>query len=135
MRLFFVLLSMEQQLNFPEPSPELYQKIISRLKQEQKKAAIFQAMIFLFISAVAAGFIVFGSYLLLQTLNQSGFAQIVALLASDYQFIAIYWQNYFLALLETAPLLPIVYLLIACLIFLLALKKGLLSLQRLILKH
>ncbi len=132
---FFVLPNMNQRFNLPEPSPELYQKIISRLKREQKKAASLKAIIFLFISLLAGGLVIFGVYLLIETLNQSDFAQITSLIFSDYQTVGTYWQNYTLAILETAPLLPIAYLLISCLIFLLALKKGLLDLQKLILKY
>ena len=126
---------MDSLFTIPEPTPELYQKIISRLKREQKKAAVLKALIFLFISMLAAGFIVLGVYLLLKALDQSGFAQIISLVFSDYRTVAVYWQNYILAVLETAPLLPLIYLLLSCLIFLLALKKGLLNLQKLTWKY
>lgn len=126
---------MNQIFNVPEPSPELYLKIIKRLRKEKHRAAILRTGIFLFISVLSAGFIIFGVLLLLEALSQSGFTQIISLIFSDYQIIMASWQNYALAILETAPLLPIAYLLIACLIFLLALRKGLLNLQRLILKY
>jgi ABC-type multidrug transport system permease subunit len=126
---------MNRDFSFPEPSPELYQKIIKRLKREQRKAAVLKALLFLFISMLAGACIVFVAYQLIAALNQSGFAQIILLIFSDYQTIAAYWQNYTLAILESAPLLPIIYLLISCLVFLLALKKGLLNLQKLTLKY
>ena len=126
---------MNQPFNLPEPSPELYQNIINRLKREQKKAAVLRAMLFLFLSTLAGVCIIFVAYLLIQALQQSGFTQIISLIFSDSQTVALYWQNYTLAVLETAPLLPIIYLLVSCFFFLLTLKKGLLNLQKLTWKY
>jgi len=126
---------MDNIFTIPEPSPELYQKIIKRLRKEKRRIAIWRTVIFLFISALAAGFIILGVYLLIKAVNNSDFAQITSLFFSDYQTVAVYWQNYILAVLETAPLLPLAYLLISCLVFLLALKKGLLNLQKLTPKY
>ena len=126
---------MKQILNFPEPSPELYQKIIKRLREKKRRTAAWRMVFFLSLSLLAGGFSFWGAYLIWEALSHSGFIQIISLLFSDYQSLALYWNNYLLAILETLPLLPLLYLLSGCLIFLLALRGGLLNLQKLILKY
>lgn len=121
---------MDNQINCPGPNPELYLKIIKRLRREKRTAAFWRTAIFLPLAAISAIFIFYGGFLMLRALKQSDAAQIISLIFSDSQIVLAYWQNYALAILEAVPLLPIIYLLLACLAFLLFLKNGLLNLQK-----
>ena len=89
------------------PSPELFLKIIKRLRREErilagKKIALFSI---LFISSVAGMFS--AVKMLVSELQSSGFFYFVSLLFSDFSIVKTYWQSFLLAVLEATPAIGI----------------------------
>jgi hypothetical protein len=107
----------------PEPSPELFVKIMKRIRKEErilffKRIAIFSVM--LMASGVA---FVPAIKMLVQESQTSGFIYFVSLAFSDFAVVKTYWQSFSLTLLETLPALSVAFCLAVLLTFLQSIKS------------
>jgi hypothetical protein len=104
------------------PSPQLYLKIMKRLRREErilagKKIVLFSIM----FSSSLAGLVSAGKMLFLQ-LQTSGFISFASLIFSDFDVVAAYWQNLLMAILEAMPTMSIALCLAILLIALQSVK-------------
>ncbi|MFA5133753.1 MAG: hypothetical protein WC459_03045 [Patescibacteria group bacterium] len=92
---------MEQ--NFSKLPDGLLNKVLSRIKTEEKlaKRRRFVLFSFIFAGSLAAIFPAFN--MLREGLSESGFIQFFSLIFSDFEIVSLYWRNFIWALLETLP--------------------------------
>ncbi|HQK63917.1 MAG TPA: hypothetical protein PLF16_02085 [Candidatus Staskawiczbacteria bacterium] len=89
------------------PSPQLYLKIMKRLRQEERILAGKRIILFsIMFSSSLAGLVSVGKMLVSQ-LQTSGFISFASLIFSDFDVAAAYWQNLLLAILEAMPTMSI----------------------------
>lgn len=89
------------------PSPQLYLKIMKRLRQEERILAGKKIVLFsILFSSSLAGLVSVGKMLVLQ-LQTSGFISFASLIFSDFDVAAAYWQNLLMAILEAMPTMSI----------------------------
>lgn len=89
------------------PSPQLYLKIMKRLRQEERILAGKKIVLFsILFSSSLAGLVSVGRMLVLQ-LQTSGFISFASLIFSDFDVAAAYWQNLLMAILEAMPTMSI----------------------------
>jgi ABC-type multidrug transport system fused ATPase/permease subunit len=111
----------EKSINFhcPELPDSLFDKVMSRIDQEKRLMIVKRKLTFLalsFLLAITACLPVLK--LLWQEMNQSGFAQYLLLLFSDFGSIRNYWQDFILTLLETMPAASLAFTLLVWLVIL-----------------
>ncbi len=105
-----------------EPPEGLLNKIMLRIQKEQKFLMIKRRIMFLSIGIVgiivsAAAFI--PAFKATQTgLNESGFIYFLSLIFSDFEIVAVSWQNFVMSLLETLPIMSFATLFAIIFIFL-----------------
>lgn len=110
-------------LALPEPPEDLLNKIMKRIRQEQRPRALkwrfafFVAMLFGSVIAAIPSFQSARS-----VLAASGFVQFLSLLFSDTGTVMMYWDSFAAALLESLPIMSITILLAIALTFLKSLK-------------
>lgn len=130
MYLFFVLIYMASEsikksfhdFQTPEPPKDLFGKIMSRIRKEQRTSIRRRIIIFSIglLGSLAAFIPVFQSAR--NAFAEFGFIQFFSLLFSDSEIIITYWRSFVLTLLESLPVMSIVALLAIILIFLESLK-------------
>jgi membrane protein CcdC involved in cytochrome C biogenesis len=97
---------------------QLFEKIMLRIKEEQRIAAVKRIMVVSFVVAagsIAAFIPVFNA--MRASLYDSGFISSFSLIFSDFGVVLSYWQNFSLSLLETFPVLEFVEVLSVSLVF------------------
>ena len=92
----------------PQPSDELAEKILGKIKQAQKRKAKIRLAVFAVVSVLSVVALVPAGYWLWQDVSQSGFFQFVSLLFSDFGMVLAYWHNFVLAVLESLPVLSLI---------------------------
>lgn len=108
----------------PDPSGELYQKIILRLRREEKFLSLRKRMIIFSFGLIGSVIAFLPAWQWLKTgLVESGFTQFLSLFFSDTGIIAAYWQNFALTLLESLPVMSLAVFLTIAFIFLNSLKS------------
>lgn len=109
--------------DLPEPPKELFGRIMSRIRREQKLETVKQRIAIFSIGALASLAAVFPAFQILETeLASSGFFSFFSLLFSDFSIVAAYWQNFALSLLETLPIMGLAAVLAASAFFLGSIK-------------
>lgn len=111
------------QMNYPEVSPDLSQRIIKRIEEENKFLAFKRKFYFCFLAMT--GSIVLFAQAIKWTVSraaESGFADFFSLIFSDFRVLASYWQSYIMSLMETLPVLDFVLMAAAILLFLLSVR-------------
>jgi hypothetical protein len=89
------------------PSPQLYLKIMKRLRHEEKILAGKKIILFsIMFASSSAGLVSAGRMLFLQ-LQTSGFISFASLIFSDFGIVKVYWQNLLIAILEAMPAMSI----------------------------
>ncbi len=110
-------------LKSPEPPDGLFEKIILRLRKEQKLISLKRRLIIFSIGLIGSAVAFISAFQAVQKgFTESGFIEFLSLLFSDAGVIMTYWQNFALSLLETFPTMSLVALLAIGLIFLESLK-------------
>ena len=105
-----------------KPPEGLYEKVILRLKKEQRLFAIKRLAVF-GLTTIGSAIAFIPAFLAVQTnFAESGFMQFFSLLFSDFEIVIIYWQNFTFSLLEALPVMSLIALLGTILIFLESLK-------------
>jgi len=85
------------------PSPELYLKIMKRLRKEERILAVKKVLLFSILFTSSAMGMVSAVKLLISQMQSSGFFYFVSLIFSDFSIVKAYWQNFLLATLEAMP--------------------------------
>lgn len=105
-----------------EPPKGLFEKVILRLKREQRIAAIRRLAVF-GLTTISSALAFIPAFQMAKTgFAESGFGQFFSLLFSDFGIVVAFWQNFALSLLEALPVVSLLVLLGTLLIFLESLK-------------
>ena len=97
-------ISKNKNCDIPEPSGVLLDKIMDGIRKEKKlrdtkrRVVLFSIGLALSLSAIAPSYELF-----LGQAAQTGFADFVSLIWSDYSVLADYWATFLMALLESFP--------------------------------
>ncbi len=106
-------------LNPAEPPSGLFEKIIYRIREEQRGFAIKQRVAVFSFIMVASIVAFIPAFKLFQTdLSESGFLQFLSLALSDFGVVITYWHSFVMSLLETIPAMSLVVLLAVIFAFL-----------------
>jgi len=110
-------------LETPEPADGLFDKILQRIRKEQR-LSIFRRQLALFsIGVVGSSVALIPAFQMVQSeLVASGFVEFFSLLFSDLGLVMAHWQNFVFALLESLPVMSIVAFLAVIFIFIESLK-------------
>ncbi len=107
----------------PELPARLFDKIIARIQEEERLVSL-KKQFFAFSSFAAISLTlfvpVFKSFQ--AEFAHSGFSQFFSLIFSDLNLIMVNWQDFYLALLESLPILPVLGLLTITFVFLWSLR-------------
>jgi len=104
------------------PSPELFLKIMKRLRNEERVLAIKKVVLFSIIFSSSAAGLFSVSKAMITELQTSGLVSFVSLLFSDFDVIKTYWQSFSLAILEAVPAMSIALCLVILLVILQSIK-------------
>jgi len=105
-----------------EPSPELFLKVMKRIRREERILAIKKIAV-LSVVLVASGIaLVPAVKMLVQEIQNSGFIQFASLAFSDFETVKAYWQSFALAILQTIPALSLALCLAVLFTFLQSMK-------------
>ncbi len=116
----------------PAPPAGLLDKIIVRIREEERLLFIKRRFVLFLISVVlSAGAFVSAVKIFWQELVESGFYQYLFLALSDFGSILENWQNFGFALLESLPAASIISVLAIILIFLWSLRNFIIIIQSL----
>lgn len=102
----------------PEMPPGLLDKVLCRIRREERVSALKR------ISVFSAGF--FGSAVVLipafqaarADFVQSGFSHFISLIFSDPGIVVSFWNEFVFSILESLPVLSVIFLLVAIFVFL-----------------
>jgi len=110
-------------LDSPEPSADLFEKVISRLGKE-RKLIILKRRLAIFSLGFAGSAMAFIPALKMvrASFAESEFMYFFSLLFSDAKIVATYWQNFTLSLLERLPVVNIIIFFTVIFFFLGSLK-------------
>jgi len=109
-------------LSPPEPSPDLLEKVLGRLK-EKRRAAILKKIFWHSLGVTVSGIALIVTFQMAKAdFANSGFWQFFSLIFTDSKILVSYWQNYILSLLETLPAINLILLLGSASFFLILLK-------------
>ncbi len=104
------------------PSPQLYLKIMKRLRQEERILAGKKIVLFSIMFAGSSAGLISAGKMLFSQLQTSGFISFASLIFSDFEIIKAYWQNLLIAILEAMPTMSIALCLAILLIALQSVK-------------
>jgi len=105
-----------------EPPAGLLEKILFRIKKEQRFLAIRQGIIFFVFLACSVVLFWPALIMLLSDISKSGFIYFFSLLFSDFSIVLTFWQSFIMTLLETLPAVSIAIFLAVVVIFLQSVK-------------
>jgi hypothetical protein len=110
-------------LELHEPPAGLFDKIMARIREEERLISIKKRLFFFSTSALAsASTFVITLNVFQKEFTQSGFWQFVSLLFSDLNLVMANWEDFWLAIFESLPVMSITASLLTALIFLWSLK-------------
>lgn len=111
------------KIKAPQPPKNLFAKIMRRVDEEIKLAALRRRIIFFSILLVASiGAFIPAFQLAWAEFSESGFVDFLSLIFSDLNSVAAYWQNLGIALLESLPVVSAIAVLSVVFVFLQSLK-------------
>lgn len=117
-----------------EPEQNLFERIVSRIKLEEKFVYVKSKLIFFSCGVVASLVAFILSAISTHTeIIKSGFSNFFSLIFSDFQVVMANWQSFGISLIETLPIVNVVILLVTASIFILLLKVFSKSLKILVL--
>lgn len=111
------------QLETPEPAAGLFDKIIQRIRREQRLLVIKRRLVLFSVGTLGSVVAFIPVFRLVQSgLAESGFMEFFSLIFSDLGLVTAHWQNFVLALLESLPVMSVVMFLAVIFIFIESLK-------------
>jgi ABC-type Fe3+ transport system permease subunit len=105
-----------------EPSPELFTKIMKRIRREERILLFRKITFFSTILVASLAAFVPAVKMLVQEAQSSGFVQFASLAFSDFGTIKAYWQTFAITILETLPAISLAFFLAVLLTFLQSVK-------------
>ena len=107
----------------PEPPEGLLNKIMARIREEERLLSIKKRLIlFSSVVLVSAGAFIPVINAFQAEFAQSGFSQLLSLMFSDFGSVIANWQDFGLTILESLPAMSIISFLATALVFLWSLK-------------
>jgi len=106
-----------------EPPNGLLEKIIKRIRKEERILVLRRIFIFSATLIVSVLGFVPSLKILLSDFNQSGFMNFLSLIFSDFSSITAYWKSFVMILLETLPALSLALFLAVLLTLLQSVKS------------
>jgi hypothetical protein len=104
------------------PSPELFLKIIKRLRREEQILAIKKVVLFSIIFSSSLAGLVSAGKALIAELQNSGAISFLSLIFSDFDLVKTYWQSFCLTVLQALPAISIALCLIILVVVLQSVK-------------
>jgi len=104
------------------PSKEFREKVLHSIKKEELKRARIYLIVSISTTGASLAGIVLSIQYLVQAFYQSNFGSYLSLLFSDTDVVHSYWQELSLSLVETLPLLQIIFLLLTFAVLLVSLR-------------
>lgn len=101
---------------------KLFNKIMLRIKREQRIFAIRQLAVFSIITLFSTAGFVFALNMFGTKISESGFLQFFSLIFSDFRTVISYWQSFAMSLLESLPAMSLIILLATIFVFFESLK-------------
>jgi hypothetical protein len=103
----------------PPQAPEgLFAKVMSRIQQEKQYRMLQRRIIIFSFGLVASVGAIIPVFKAVQAgFAESGFWRFFSLLFSDFEVVTTYWQSFALSLLETLPVMSLIMLSAAILVF------------------
>lgn len=103
-------------LQKPQPSDELFSKIMNGIDRQRKKIILFRRITVISVSLIASLAALIPAFMVLMSrFTESGFYQYFSLMFSDFSVIAANWQDYSMSLLQALPAFSIALVLISAL--------------------
>jgi hypothetical protein len=106
----------------PEPSPDLFRKVMLRVAREQRVLMLKKLFLFVFCFAGSVALTIPAWRTLQGELSRSGFWQYLTIALSDLHVASQYWQDFTWSLLESLPAISAAALLAAFAVSLISLK-------------
>lgn len=110
------------QLPTSEPKSWVLDKVMNRIARSQRISVLTRGFFYLFTLIGSIATFVPAIRSLISDLASSGFLSYLSLILSDARIVLTSWQSFGLALLESVPMLSIVFTLVVLLVFLESLK-------------
>jgi hypothetical protein len=102
-----------------EPPPELFDRIILAIKKEQELQRIRKLQFgFLFLSIFSISIMPFSWKMLINQMINSGIFYFVSTAVSNLAIFLNFWQDFIFAILESLPIVEIIFFAINLIIFL-----------------
>jgi len=99
---------MENQLfSVIEPSENLRNSIINKIKKEEMKRTIYKIVFSSVVSLSSVSLAIFSITYVIKDAYQSGLSEYLSLLLSDGGLLVSYWQTYAMSIVESLPIVPI----------------------------
>ena len=89
------------------PSPELFLKVMKRIRREERILAIKKITIFSTMLVASLAGLIPAVKMLVEELQSSGFVYFASLIFSDFEIVKDYWQSFSLAILGALPAVSI----------------------------
>ncbi len=115
--------------NIIEPSENLKNSIINKIKKEEMKMTIYKIVFSSAISLVSVSMIIIFAVNIIKDAYQSGLSEYISLLFSDGAGMASYWQTYVMSIMESLPIIPITIFVASVWIFVWSISSALETLR------
>jgi len=89
------------------PSPELFLKVMKRIRREERVLAIKKITFLSTILVASLAGLIPAVKMLVEELQSSGFVYFASLIFSDFEIVKDYWQSFSLAILGALPAVSI----------------------------
>ncbi|MBU6141544.1 hypothetical protein KGO95_00305 [Patescibacteria group bacterium] len=96
-----------------EPSPALYHAVLHRIDHERARQAKFRLAGLLALALASLGALVPAFHYTAQEFARTGVFQYASLLFSDGSLMATYWREFVMTVIESIPVLGVVFMLSA----------------------
>lgn len=110
-------------LVFPEPPDGLFEKIMRRIREEQRFLVLKRRFVIFSIGLAGSTAVFSFAFRIVQAdIYESGFLHFLFLLFSDFEIVITYWKSFTMSLLETIPIMSLAIFFITVFVFLVSLK-------------
>ena len=112
-----------KELQDPEPPPGLFDRIILAIKREEKLQQTKRLLVgFLFLLIISTITTPLSFKFLITQVKNSGILYFVSAAISDFGIFLALWQDFSLAILESLPVMAIVFFLVSLILFLFTIR-------------
>jgi len=112
-----------KELQDPEPPPELFDRIILAIKREEKLRQTKRLLVgFLFLLIISSVTTPLSFKILITQAKNSGIFYFVSSAISDFGIFLALWQDFSLAILESLPVMAIIFFMFSLILFLFTIR-------------